>query len=192
MESTEQGSHLKQGDHGAMNYGTVSAHHGGQAAKPKHASGGGWGRFARLVALAVFFIVGALGVSSVLTSPRSSSAKQHAGAVAPRVHAHAALAAGAGAHGGAAQGVEGGDKVEEGGGGTSLAPYSVFLLISVILFLSIGFEKLKETISEVVREAGKEQCRDPEVFDPITDAFFSELATLGFIGAIAFTLTYAR
>ena len=112
MESTEQGSHLKQGDHGAMNYGTVSAHHGGQAAKPKHASGGGWGRFARLVALAVFFIVGALGVSSVLTSPRSSSAKQHAGAVAPRVHAHAALAAGAGAHGGAAQGVEGGDKVE--------------------------------------------------------------------------------
>ena len=78
------------------------------------------------------------------------------------------------------------------GAGTSLAPYSVFLLISVILFLSIGFEKLKETISEVVREAGKEQCRDPEVFDPITDAFFSELATLGFIGAIAFTLTYAR
>jgi len=27
-------------------------------------------------------------------------------------------------------------------------------------------------------------------FEPITDAFFGELATLGFIGAIAFTLTY--
>ena len=28
------------------------------------------------------------------------------------------------------------------------------------------------------------------MFEPITDAFFSELATLGFIGAIAFMLTY--
>jgi len=32
-------------------------------------------------------------------------------------------------------------------------------------------------------------CVEQE-FEPITDAFFGELATLGFIGAIAFTLTY--
>jgi hypothetical protein len=32
--------------------------------------------------------------------------------------------------------------------------------------------------------------RPQEDFEPITDAFFSELATLGFIGAIVFALTY--
>ena len=55
-----------------------------------------------------------------------------------------------------------------------------FILLSVILVLSITFETVKETIEE----------HTPHVFEPITDAFFGELATLGFIGAIAFTLTY--
>ncbi len=55
-----------------------------------------------------------------------------------------------------------------------------FLLISVILLLSMGFETIKGYI----------ESQTPEAFEPITDAFFSELATLGFIGAIAFTLTY--
>ena len=55
-----------------------------------------------------------------------------------------------------------------------------FILISVILVLSISFETVKELIEH----------HTPHVFEPITDAFFGELATLGFIGAIAFTLTY--
>jgi len=55
-----------------------------------------------------------------------------------------------------------------------------FLLISVILVLSISFEILKESVEH----------HTPKEFEPITDAFFGELATLGFIGAIAFTLTY--
>uniref|UniRef100_A0A7S4KHI9 Uncharacterized protein n=1 Tax=Guillardia theta TaxID=55529 RepID=A0A7S4KHI9_GUITH len=55
-----------------------------------------------------------------------------------------------------------------------------FLLISVILILSILFDTCKEVI----------ESNTPEAFEPIMDAFFSELATLGFIGAIAFTLTY--
>jgi hypothetical protein len=55
-----------------------------------------------------------------------------------------------------------------------------FILISIILVLSISFETMKETIEH----------HTPHVFEPITDAFFGELATLGFIGAIAFTLTY--
>lgn len=55
-----------------------------------------------------------------------------------------------------------------------------FMLISVILLLSMGFEMIKGYI----------ESQTPEAFEPITDAFFAELATLGFIGAIAFTLTY--
>jgi hypothetical protein len=55
-----------------------------------------------------------------------------------------------------------------------------FILLSVILVLSITFETVKEVIEH----------HTPHVFEPITDAFFGELATLGFIGAIAFTLTY--
>ena len=55
-----------------------------------------------------------------------------------------------------------------------------FVLISIIMLLSSGFESVKGYIEH----------RTPETFEPITDAFFSELATLGFIGAIAFVLTY--
>jgi len=59
-----------------------------------------------------------------------------------------------------------------------------FMLISVILALSIGFETMKEMIEERAKEGSS------AIYEPITDALFSELATLGFIGAIAFTLTY--
>jgi hypothetical protein len=68
-------------------------------------------------------------------------------------------------------------KEEEEGGGMGVWP---FILISIILLLSSGFESIKGYIEH----------RTPETFEPITDAFFSELATLGFIGAIAFVLTY--
>jgi len=55
-----------------------------------------------------------------------------------------------------------------------------FILLTLIVLLSILFESGKHLV-----ETGTE-----ETFQPIVEAFFSELATLGFIGALAFLLTY--
>ena len=55
-----------------------------------------------------------------------------------------------------------------------------FFLVSIILVISISFEMIKEYVEHHTHHP----------FEPILDAFLGELATLGFIGAIAFTLTY--
>ena len=61
--------------------------------------------------------------------------------------------------------------------------------------LSILFDTCKEVIESNTPEAFEVfRCAmmplfHTSTFQPIMDAFFSELATLGFIGAIAFTLT---
>lgn len=55
-----------------------------------------------------------------------------------------------------------------------------FFLVSIILVISISFEMVKEHVEHHTHHP----------FEPILDAFLGELATLGFIGAIAFTLTY--
>ena len=55
-----------------------------------------------------------------------------------------------------------------------------FFLVSIILVISISFEMIKEHVEHHTHHP----------FEPILEAFLAELATLGFIGAIAFTLTY--
>eukprot|EP00282_Hemiselmis_andersenii_P028597 CAMPEP_0169449542 /NCGR_PEP_ID=MMETSP1042-20121227/12667_1 /TAXON_ID=464988 /ORGANISM="Hemiselmis andersenii, Strain CCMP1180" /LENGTH=771 /DNA_ID=CAMNT_0009561289 /DNA_START=94 /DNA_END=2405 /DNA_ORIENTATION=+ len=65
------------------------------------------------------------------------------------------------------------------GGADEFNPWP-FMLLSIIILLSIVFDVCKETV----------ESRVPEEFEPIVEAFLSELATLGFIGALAFLLTY--
>mmetsp|Transcript_38397 Transcript_38397/g.90634 ORF Transcript_38397/g.90634 Transcript_38397/m.90634 type:complete len:998 (-) Transcript_38397:84-3077(-) len=66
---------------------------------------------------------------------------------------------------------------EPEGEGSSIWP---FILLSIIIFLSTIFDCGKELVEHTT----------PPENAPIVDAFFSELATLGFIGALAFLLTY--
>mmetsp|Transcript_10060 Transcript_10060/g.24625 ORF Transcript_10060/g.24625 Transcript_10060/m.24625 type:complete len:739 (-) Transcript_10060:31-2247(-) len=55
-----------------------------------------------------------------------------------------------------------------------------FILLTAIVGFSITFDLLKEAVEEGT----------PKIFKPLVNAFWSELATLGFIGALAFLMTY--